>query len=75
MENHQFITQAKFTNNAAGQVVAHAPQDSPIEMKVQVPQIQSINFLDLEDKSVIEDNKDVLNSEQESVFNNYSLKP
>ncbi len=55
--------------------MAHAPQDSPMEMKVQVPQIQSINFLDLEDKSIIEDNADILDSEQESVFNNYTLRP
>ncbi len=69
MEAHQYITPAKFTMNEFGQTVAHAPVGSSLQMVTQVPQIQSINFLDIEDKSTMED------KEKESVFNNFVSYP
>ena len=71
MEAHQYLTPAKFVLNEYGTTVAHAPQDSSLEMITRVPQIQAINFLDLEDKNSIDDMGNEEMNSKDSVFNNF----
>jgi len=66
--DQQFLTPAKFTVDEFGSAKVHAPQDSGLEIITKVPQIQAINFLDLEDKDTLSE-KDETN--KESVFNNF----
>jgi hypothetical protein len=77
LEAHQYLTPAKFTINEYGATVAHAPQDSSLQMVTSVPQIQSINFLDLEDKNELELERDTadVDVEKKSVFDNFLESP
>jgi hypothetical protein len=75
MESHQYVTPATFTVNQFGSAVAHAPVGSSIQMITKVPQIQSINFLDLEDKSTVQETSTEIKSDQDSVFNNFLSSP
>lgn len=70
-ESHQYVTPAKYSMNEFGRSIVHAPSDSSLQVTSQVPQIQSINFLDIGEKDYHEGS----NQNKDSVFDNFLDKP